>query len=281
MNTINLKGKLNWTTDFNLSTYKNEVVKLGPKGDPIYAGASVTMIGKPIGSYFGWLTDGIYLNQAEVDKGPKFNPTGADRSRPGDVRFVDVSGPNGKPDGIINGLDKTIMGNPYPDFYYGMTNRLSFENITFGITLQGVYGNDVFAATRGTIANSRARYRQQAHLLNYWKSDSDPGDGQTPRPNKQPSGNFRGGFSQLFLDDGSYLRINNISLGYLLPRKVTKSLKMSSLRFYITATNPFLYTNYRQFNPDVSNNGSSLEPNVDINDYPLQKSLIVGLNVTF
>lgn len=182
MNTINLKGKLNWTTDFNLSTYKNEVVKLGPKGDPIYAGASVTMIGKPIGSYFGWLTDGIYLNQAEVDKGPKFNPTGADRSRPGDVRFVDVSGPNGKPDGIINGLDKTIMGNPYPDFYYGMTNRLSFENITFGITLQGVYGNDVFAATRGTISNSRARYRQQAHLLNYWKSDSDPGDGQHQDP---------------------------------------------------------------------------------------------------
>jgi len=281
LNTININKKLVWTTDFNISKFENEVVALGAKGDPIYAGASVTMIGKPIGSYYGWLTDGIFLNQSEVDKGPKYNPTGTDRSRPGDVRFVDVSGPGGVPDGIINGLDKTIMGNPYPDFYFGMTNRFSYKSFTLDISLQGVYGNDVFAATRSTIANSRGRYRQQAYLFNYWKSEAEPGDGKTARPNNSPTGNFRGGYSQLFLDDGSYLRINNISLGYSFSKAISESLKMNSFKVYVTATNPFLFTNYHQFNPDVSNNGSSLEPNVDVNDYPLQKSLIIGINVTF
>ncbi|MBA4140661.1 MAG: SusC/RagA family TonB-linked outer membrane protein, partial [Segetibacter sp.] len=94
VNTVNLKGKFGWSTSFNISTYKNEVVKLGPNGDPIFEGGSVTRIGQPIGMFYGWLTDGIFLNQAEVDKGPVFAPGTINRSRPGDMRFVDISGPN-------------------------------------------------------------------------------------------------------------------------------------------------------------------------------------------
>ncbi|MCC9167591.1 SusC/RagA family TonB-linked outer membrane protein [Pontibacter harenae] len=286
LNTVNIDKGFGWTTDFNLSTYRNEVVKLGPEGDPIYAGqggggSHITMIGQPIGMFYGWLTDGVFLNQADVDRGPVYNPNGSDRSRPGDIKFVDISGPDGVPDGIIDSFDKTIMGSPYPDFYYGMTNRFTYKNISLSIGLQGTQGNEVLSLSRRTIANGRGRFRQLADMFDYWKSEEEPGDGKTPRPNDAATGNNRGQWSQHFLTPGSYLRINNISLGYLFPEQISQKLMLSNLRVYVNATNPFLFTKNTGFNPDVSNSSSSLTPGVDLNDYPLPKSLIIGLNVSF
>ncbi|MBD0296437.1 MAG: SusC/RagA family TonB-linked outer membrane protein, partial [Flavisolibacter sp.] len=150
--------KFDWSTDFNLSTYKNKVLKLGPTGDPIYSGGNVTMIGQPIGMFYGWLVDGIFKNQAELNAGPIFNPGAADASRVGDIRFVDLSGPNGKPDGVINSFDKTIMGSPYPDFYYGMTNRFSYNRISLNVSLQGSHGNEILNLSRASINTGRGRY---------------------------------------------------------------------------------------------------------------------------
>ncbi|HZG23257.1 MAG TPA: TonB-dependent receptor [Chitinophagaceae bacterium] len=282
VNTVNVKSrKFEWSTNFNISTYKNKVVKLGPNGDPIFVEGSVTMIGKPIGMFFGWLTDGIFLNQSEVDKGPIFAPGSINRSRPGDMRFKDVSGPDGKPDGIIDNNDRTIMGSPYPDFYYGMTNNFSFQNFSLNISFQGSQGNSALNIARSGALSTRGRIRTLAFLKNYWKSEQDPGDGKTPRPNDQPTGNVRGLYSQRYLGDASYLRINNISLSYLLPGKISEKMRLGSARIYITSTNPFLFTKYTNFNPDVSTTENALTPGVDNNDYPLPKSLLIGLNIGF
>ncbi|MDQ3535352.1 MAG: TonB-dependent receptor, partial [Bacteroidota bacterium] len=281
LNTVNLKDKFEWSTNFNLSTYRNEVVRLGPEGDPIISGGNITMIGQPIGMFFGWLSDGIFMNQAELDRGPIFNPGARDASRVGDVRFVDVSGPNGVPDGVINSFDKTSMGSPYPDFYYGMTNNFSYKGIGLSVGIQGSYGNEILALSRNQLANNRARFRQLSILNNYWKSEQDPGDGKTPRPNDTPTGNFRGTYSQLWLDTGTYLRVNNISLSYLFPELISTRLRLGSLRVYINATNPFIFTEHIGFNPDVSRNNSALNPGNENFEYPLPKSIVFGLNIGF
>ncbi|MEX1241896.1 MAG: TonB-dependent receptor [Cyclobacteriaceae bacterium] len=281
ISSVNSANKFRWTTDFNLSTYKNEVVKLGPQGDPIISGGNITMIGQPVGMFFGWLSDGIFMNQAELDAGPLFNPGARDASRVGDVRFIDVSGSNGVPDGIINSFDKTIMGSPYPDFYYGMTNNFAYKNFTLSVGLQGSYGNKILALSRNQVANLRSRFRQLAIMNDYWKSEEEPGNGKSPRPNDTPTGNFRGAYSQLFLDEGTYLRINNISLGYAFPAAITEKIKLNSLRVYTTATNPFIFTDHVGFNPDVSRNNSALNPGNENYEYPLPKSIVFGINVGF
>lgn len=281
LNTVNISGKtLDWSTDFNLSTYKNEVVKLGPEGDPIYVGNNVTKIGQPIGMFYGFLTDGIFKNKAELDAGPIFNPGAADRSRVGDIRFKDISGPAGKPDGVINNFDKTIMGSPYPDFYYGITNRLSYGDIMLSVTLQGSQGSQIYNLSRDGGYSGRARVRGYAFSNNYWKSEQEPGDGVTPRPNDNPTGGFRLP-NQKYLDNGSYLRINNITLSYNIPSRVIQHLKLNGLHVYANATNPFLFTKNTAFNPDVSMSNNPLSPGIESNDYPLPKGIIFGVNLKF
>ncbi|WP_411273914.1 SusC/RagA family TonB-linked outer membrane protein, partial [Daejeonella sp.] len=281
VSTVNLKNKFQWSTDMNLSTIRGEVIRLGSSGDPIINGGNITMIGQPVGMFFGWLADGIFKNQAELAKGPIFNPGARDRSRVGDVRFKDVSGPNGKPDGIINSFDKTIMGSPYPDFYYGMVNRLTYKNLALSVSLQGTQGNDVLALERGQSSNNRGRFRQLAIMNNYWKSEQEPGNGWAPRPNDTPTGNWRGDFSTLWLDDASYLRINNITFSYLFPNALTSKVKVGSARAYVSATNPFLITNYVGFNPDVSRNNNPLTPGNSNYDFPMSKSIVLGFNLSF
>ena len=280
LSTKNLTGKFEWETSMNLSTYKNEVVKLGPAGDPIYSGNNVTKIGQPIGMFYGFITDGVFMNQAELDNGPIYNPGAADRSHVGDIKFRDISGPAGQPDGKIDNFDNTIMGSPYPDFYYGMTNRFEFHRMVLTVSLQGSQGNEVLSVTRDAGFSGRARVRGYEFTNNYWKSEAEPGDGKTPRPNDTPTGGQRRP-NQNWIDNGSFLRITNITLGYTLPENVCKKLLLGSLRVYTTATNPFLFTKYVSFNPDVSFRGDPLRPGNEANDYPLGKGLLIGLTATF
>ena len=151
LNTVNVEGKFRWQTSLNFSTYRNQVTKLGPSGDPIISGGNITMIGQPVGMFYGWLTNGIFATKADLDKGPLWNPGGRDASRVGDVRFVDVSGPNGVPDGIINSFDRTVMGSPYPDFYYGMTNNFSYKNLSLSVSSAGCAGEQRAGLIAGAI----------------------------------------------------------------------------------------------------------------------------------
>jgi hypothetical protein len=232
--------------------------------------------------FYGWLTNGIFKDQAELDAGPLFAPGTASQSHMGDTRFIDVSGPDGKPDGIINSFDKTIMGSPYPDFYYGMTNSFAYKQLSLIVSLQGSKGAQILNMTRlGANMSTRARTNQLALSNNYWKSPQEPGDGNTPRPNDAPTGNIRGESQQKQLDNGTYLRINNITLAYVLPERIVQRLKLASLRFYLNATNAFTITKFTSFNPDASTSGNSLTPGRDLNDYPLPKSVSLGLNLSF
>ncbi len=278
VSTVNIKsGDFQWTTDLNVSTYRNKVNRLGPGGDPIYSAANVTMVGKPIGMFYGFLTEGVYLTQAEVDKGPIFGEGTSAASHPGDMKYVDVNG-----DGKIDNNDQTIMGNPYPDFYYGMTNRLTYKHLSFSFTLQGTKGNEVLNMSAIGQQNTRGnRVNQLISHLDYWKSESDPGDGKTPRPNDAVTGNNRA-ISQRYLDTGSFLRFTNMTLAYSLSSGIASRLGLKSGRVFLNATNAITISqNTVSFNPDVSNSGSPLNPGVDFNDYPLPISFVLGLNIGF
>jgi hypothetical protein len=126
----------------------------------------------------------------------------------------------------------------------------------------------------------RSRSRTLTTELNYWKSESDPGDGKTVRPDDVPRGGLRLPSSR-YLDYGSFLRINNITLGYVIPDRLAKTLSLNALRVYASANNAFIFTKNRSFNPDVSNSGNSLNPGIDNNNYPLPRSIIFGLNLGF
>jgi TonB-linked SusC/RagA family outer membrane protein len=273
-------AKFRWSTDLNFSAYKNKVTKLGPSGDDIISGTNITRIGQPIGMFYGFIADGIFKNAGELAAGPVYNKGLADDSRVGDIRFKDVSGPNGKPDGKIDNNDITIMGSPYPDFYYGITNRLSYQNFSFSFNLAGSYGAEIYSNAMVIYRLIRSRSRTLSTERNFWKSEADPGDGKTPRPDDVPRGGLRLASSR-YLDNGSYLRINNITLGYVLPEKLSKSVNINSMRVYASATNPYIFTKNLSFNADVSNSGNSLNPGIDANNYPLPRSIVFGLNVIF
>ena len=285
--TVNIKNKgISWTTNFNISHYKNRVNKLGPEGDPIYppsgmtGGYNITQIGSPVGMFFGFLTDGIFKNQAEVDKGPIVTPGTSTASRPGDVRYVDING-----DGIIDNDDITVMGDPYPKFTYGMTNNVSWKNLTLSLSFYGSYGNEIInAAAVGTMNMRGNRVGQTATQLNYWKSEQEPGDGKAPRPNDVPTGGNRN-TSQRYLEPGSFMRINNVRLNYAIPAKSLRDLtNVSSLQasVYVNVSNLYTFTdNVMCFNPDVSNSRSALNPGISFSDYPLPRTFVFGLNIKF
>jgi len=278
VSTVNVKGRdFSWTTALNFSTYRNRVNKLGPGGDPIYSAANITKVGQPIGMFYGFLTNGVYLNQADIDKSPVFGSGTSVKSRPGDVKYLDVNG-----DKVIDNNDQTIMGNPYPNFYYGMTNNLSYKHLSLSFTLQGTSGSQVLNLAAIGQENTRGnRVAQLSSQLHYWKSEADPGDGKTPRPNDAVTGNNRA-ISQRYLDVGSFMRINNIALAYSLPETAMSRIGLKSGRIFFNATNAVTISkNVVSFNPDVSNSGSPLNPGVDFNDYPLPKTFVLGVNIGF
>jgi TonB-linked SusC/RagA family outer membrane protein len=279
LNTQNITGVFEWTTNFNISAFKNKVLKLGPEGAPIISTNHITQIGQPMGMFYGYITDGVFMNQAELDAGPIWAPGTSDRSHVGDVRFKDVSGPDGVPDNVINTYDMTVIGNPYPKFYYGMTNGFSYKNIGLSFSITGSYGNKVFNISDNQLY-TRARYKQYYTVKDYWKSESEPGDGKSPRPNNLPTGGVRQKSSR-YLDDGSYLKVNNINFSYTFPDRISSVLSLSSLRLYVTSTNPFLFTKFRDFNPEVSSSANPLTPGQTNYNYPLAKNFLFGINVSF
>ena len=280
VNSINKEGKFSWSTDFNISAYKNKVLKLGPSGDPIISGNNITRIGQPIGMFYGYITDGIFKNAAELAAGPIYNKGLADATRVGDIRFRDVSGPDGKPDGLITNADLSIMGSPYPNFYYGMTNRFGYKNLNLSVNIAGSKGNQIYSNAMVIYRLIRSRSRTLSTEANYWKSEADPGDGNTVRPNDLPKGGLRLP-STRYIDNGSFLRVNNITLSYTLPANIAQRLSLASVRVYASANNAFTITKNLSFNPDVSNSGNSLNPGIDANNYPIPRSIMFGLNVGF
>ncbi len=276
--------RFEWTTDFNIASNQNEVLALGPDDAPILAvgGAGlrhITRVGDPIGSYYGWVVEGIYQSEAEIAASPR--DTQAPAPKPGDFKFKDING-----DGIINAADRTVTGNYFPDYTFGITNTVRYRGFDVNVFVQGVQGNEVLNLTARHLNNGEANFNSYAVYNNRWISPDEPGDGKTPRADRQSAlhgNNHRESSYQV--EDGSYIRLRNVTLGYTLNgTRLGGALggRFQMARMYVTGSNLFTSTDYLGFNPEVNNQSqSSLTPGEDYGAYPLASTWTVGLNLTF
>lgn len=273
----NVVGSFNWSTDFNFATNSNVVKKLGPEGDPILVpGAAgvrhITRIGDEIGSYYGHEVIGIFQTQEEIDNAPEDkmgNPT------PGDFQFRDVNG-----DGVIDANDRTILGSYHPDFTWGITNRFNWKNIDLSIFIQGVEGREVLNLTSRHLRNGEANFGSYAILNDRWISPEQPGNGIDPKAERASGGNNNRP-SSYQVEDGSYIKLKNITMGYNLPQDIVSNFARS-VRIYGSVTNVAIWTDYLGFNPEVNlTPGSGLTPGEDYGAYPLSRAFQFGIDISF
>jgi len=284
INTINVTNKdFTWQTNLNMSTNSNKVVALGPSGDPIYgdggSGTShITMIGKSMGSFFGYKQIGVYMNQADLDNSPRMS-----NSAVGDVKYADING-----DGVINADDRTILGNNNPKFTWGMTNQFTYKSFDLGIVLQGVHGRDILHLGKRFYENLEGNMNQLRTTLNRWQSEENPGNGKMPRMNSLTTGQ-NNAVSSRWIEDASFVRINNITLGYTLPQLLAQKCSMQNARVYVSIQNLATFTGYTGYNPETSytkdyytaDRNAVLAPGTDYGIYPLNRTFTLGVNVTF
>ena len=269
-----------WETDINFSTNDNEVISLNEKNEPIFSAGGagvrhVTRVGDPIGSYYGYVVDGIYQSDAEIASAP-FDTQAPDPS-PGDFRFKDVNG-----DGEITPADRTVTGSYFPDITWGVTNRFGYKGLDLSLLVQGVHGNEILNLTSRHLKNGEANFNSYAVFNNRWRSATEPGNGAIPRADRQTGNHGNNNRPSSFqVEDGSYIRLRNVTLGYTLPGKSIFGNSIEKLRFYLTGTNLFTDTDYLGYNPEVSNITGSLTPGEDYGAFPLNKTISLGLNLNF
>jgi len=230
-------------------------------------------VGQPLYSYYVVKTNGIFQTQDEINnyKGKNGNLI-QPNAKPGDIRFVDKNG-----DGIISNDDREFAGSAYPDFTYGITFNASYKGFDLNLFAQGVQGNKLFNALKYTNMNASVgtNFNMLHDILNAWTPENTGSD--IPRISaKDNNGNY-GTTSDWYIENGSYLRIKNVTLGYTLPAALTKRAGLNTLRIYLTANNLYTFTNYKGFDPEVGMD----EFGIDKGRYPQARSFLFGLNVNF
>lgn len=280
--TRNMVGDFTWATDFNIASNKNEVTKLGPEGDPILSSGAagtrhITRIGDAIGSYYGYVVEGIYQTQQEINNAPVDELVGPGGARPGDFRFKDIDG-----DGRITTDDRTVLGNYHPDYTYGITNRFSYKGVDLSVFIQGVGGREVLNLTSRHMLNGEANFNAYAVLNDRWISASDPGNGEHPRADRSTGTHGNNNRESSYqVQDGAYLKIKNVTMGYTLPADFMQGA-FRRARLYASVTNLAMFTDYIGFNPEVSlQAGSSLTPGEDYGAYPLSRTIQFGIDLSF
>ena len=283
--TQNFVGKFRWTSNFNISFNRNKIISLVDQspilfdvvGSPGYQNLVRATVGGSLGDFWGYRQVGVYLNAADVAAGPVWGTGG---SAPGDIKYADTNG-----DGRLNASDITYLGSPLPKFTYGFVNTMSYRGFDLSLTVDGSYG--------GLIANAINRYSNTnlggnnlpIAALNRWRSEGDPGDGMTPRAlnpgNASPSALSQ--FSTRNLFSSSFFRLRTATLGYNLEQIPYKKLGLSAARIYVTAQNLFTLATYPGYNPQVNTFGTLDAPRfgIDQGAYPVARTFIVGLNISF
>jgi TonB-linked SusC/RagA family outer membrane protein len=280
LNTRNLTGQFKWNTSFNISFNRNKVTRLGINNAPIAGSPSTpitdftdwrTEVGMPLGLFYGYVFDGVYMNQAEFEKGPKYyNASGILMSDVGTVRMKDVNG-----DGKVTPDDKTFIGNPNPDFIFGFTNNFSYRNFDLGIVTSGTYGNKLKNGMDESLYNLDGAFNGPKELLQRWRSEEAPGNGRIQRTKAGTTALSRSDNSY-FIYDASHLTINNITLGYTF-RKIKY---VNNFRIYGSVQNAYIFTSYPG-NPEVSSGGlNGVSQGQDLGAYPVPRTYVVGLNLS-
>lgn len=307
---LQIDGRAVSTQDFklnlsgNISINRNKVLDMGGANMILSAGAErsyithVTQEGQPVGSFYGFKVIGM-VRQKDVDnlaadnavysaatqsfpagyvlKGPARSTASTNPLRPGDLIFQDVNG-----DGVVNDADKQVIGSPYPKLTYGFSVNATYKDFDANIGFNGSYGNQVLDGQDYYLFNMEGSGNQYSIVKDRYRSEEQPGNGQVYRAARGGTQSNSTRLSTFYLQDGSYLRCANITLGYNLPAALVSKARVSGLRLYVNVNNAFTITKYKGYNPEVDyNNGANLTPGVDYGKYPLARGYNVGAKITF
>ena len=222
--------------------------------------------GFPIGYFYGYRTNGIFQNQAEVAAHPSQAALGAPAA-PGDIRYVDING-----DGVIDTDDRTNIGDPIPDFIMGLNINLNFKNFDFTAYTYASIGNDMVR----NYERNQPNVNRHAYYLDRWRG---PGTSNSvPRLSTGATSNSV--FSDFYVEDASYARIQNAQIGYSLPASLTERINIQRLRLYVAANNLVTFTDYKGFDPSAST-GQAIGGGIDYGFYPVPRTYMFGVNLNF
>jgi len=280
--TTNVLAKDNgfgWTTNFNVSGNRNKILDLGQQVSgagissdrTIIGGSSISQPGQPLGAFYGYVNLGIVQSNAEGQSLPSQN---GQQPKAGDLRFADLNG-----DGVITPADRTIIGNPNPKAFAGVTNNFSYKGVELSVFFQGQFGNQIYNQTRQILESQSDPLNQSTRVLNHWTLTNTNTD--IPRPvRNDPNGNNR--FSSRWIEDGSYVRLKNVTLAYNFPTTLSKRAAIQNLRLYVTAQNLITWTNYLGYDPEVNADPFSQTGfGRDYGVYPQSRTYTVGINANF
>lgn len=275
LNSANLTGQFKWNMGGNITFNRNKVLALGPgetfrlapgtgDGHLQITNSSILQVGQPVGVFFGLKTDGIYQTGDQIIPGS--NSFGS--TAPGDIRYVDSNG-----DGIVNNSDRTIIGNPQPDFFFGFTNNFSYKNLDLAVFFQGTHGNDVWNVNSHELYRNDGATNNSREVLNRWRPDT-PSD-YWPSAKTRPFV-----LSDRHIEDASFLRLRNVTLGYNLPTSTLGLKWLRSLRVYAQAQNLLTITNYSGFDPEVNSLGQNpVGIGIDRGSFPMARTYTFGINL--
>jgi len=284
INSANItRTNFEWKTNLIFSRYKNILNSLNSETADIsryveYGNAVLltrTLAGRSVGGFYGFVTDGLFRSMDELNSGPDqglgISPKG---TWLGDIRYKDLNA-----DGKIDQNDLTFIGDPNPSFTYGITNTFKYKTLDLSVFLQGSYGNDVLNYTKRTTEALNNVYNNQLETVMGRYSATNT-DGKLPRYNQWHNNNFR--VSDRFVENGSYLRIQNVTLGYNLPVNIIKKAKMANARLFVSGQNLYTFTNYTGYDPELGAfNGGATFFNIDNGNYPNPRTFTFGVNITF
>jgi len=279
--TLNYKqrvGKWRFDGTVMVSDVKNKVTGL-VDGLPFIGDGIRTAAGQALNSYFGYRALGFFADSNDVKNSPvqfglPWNPSPTSGTKPGDMKYADISGPDGKPDGIIDANDRTFLGNAFPRYEYSMNLNIGYGNFDINIFGQGVGKRNNYLSGQGAVPFASADFAASLldHHKDYWRTDNQ----NATFPRLLPSG--LGGNNYLLSDwwirSAAFFRIKNINLGYTLPASVLSKMKISNLRVYVSGQNLLTFTSaWRGFDPEINNANAEF--------YPLMRTFTAGVNVTF
>ena len=280
--TRNTEGKLQWTTNANISFNRNRVMALAEGIDRVYGTFHITQVGKPFGQFYGHIADGVYRSADDLLKSPKV----PGRSTVGSIKLRDING-----DGVItlggNQDDRAIMGSPFPKFIYGITNTLQYGNFDFTIVGSGSYGNQLLVRHLYSTANLDGVFNLVKEVKYRFRSETNPGKGfyGTTVGGGNVTGIERDWMNSRFIADASYFSIRNITLGYNVG---IKNKIFRSARIYTSIQQVYTFTKYWGGpNPETSaqgdgnGDGGNLSQGVDLSNYPVPRTYTLGINVNF